>query len=45
MLQVHPSEKVQVSYQNHQMENISNIKYMILDTNGKDLMKYNKNMF
>ncbi len=42
MLQVHPSEKVQVSYQNHQMENISNIKYMILDTNGKDLMKYNK---
>ncbi|AOR24911.1 peptidoglycan D,D-transpeptidase FtsI family protein [Clostridium taeniosporum] len=42
VLQVHPSEKVQVSYQNHQMENISDIKYMILDTNGKDLMKYDK---
>ena len=42
ILQVYPSEKVQSSYQNHQEENISNMKYMILDTNGKDLMKYNK---
>ena len=42
MLQIYPSEKVQSSYQNHQQENISNMKYMILDTNGKDLMKYDK---
>lgn len=42
ILQVYPSSKVQSSYQNHQVENISNAKYMILDTNGKDLMKYNK---
>ena len=42
MLQIYPSEKVQSSYQNHQEENISNMKYMILDTNGKDLMKYDK---
>lgn len=42
MLQVYPSDKVIGSYQNHQEENISNINYMILDTNGKDLMKYNK---
>lgn len=42
VLQVYPSAKVQSSYQNHQEENISDIKYMILDTNGKDLMKYDK---
>lgn len=42
ILQVHPSEIVQNSYQNYQQENISDMKYMILDTNGKDLMKYNK---
>lgn len=42
VLQVYPSEKVISSYQNHQEENISNMNYMILDTNGKDLMKYNK---
>jgi cell division protein FtsI/penicillin-binding protein 2 len=42
VLQMYPSEKVQSSYQNHQEENISNMNYMILDTNGKDLMKYNK---
>jgi len=42
VLQIYPSEKVQSSYQNHQEENISNMNYMILDTNGKDLMKYNK---
>ncbi len=42
ILQIYPSEKVVGSYQNHQEENISNMNYMILDTNGKDLMKYNK---
>lgn len=42
VLQLYPSEKVQSSYQNHQEENISNINYMILDTNGKDLMTYDK---
>lgn len=42
VLQIYPSEKVQSSYQNHQEENISNMNYMILDTNGKDLMKYDK---
>lgn len=42
VLQVYPSERVQSSYQNHQEENISNMNYMILDTNGKDLMKYDK---
>ena len=42
ILQIYPSEKVQSSYQNHQEENISNMNYMILDTNGKDLMTYDK---
>lgn len=42
ILQIYPLAKVQVSYQNHQEENISNINYMILDTYGRDLMKYNK---
>lgn len=42
VLQIYPSEKVQSSYQNHQEENISNLSYKILDTNGKDLMKYEK---
>lgn len=42
ILQIYPSERVQSSYQNHQEENISNINYMILDTNGKDLMNYDK---
>ncbi len=42
ILQIYPSERVVSSYQNHQEENISNMNYMILDTNGKDLMKYNK---
>lgn len=42
MLQIYPSDKVVSSYQNHQEENISNMNYMIVDTNGKDLMKYNK---
>lgn len=42
ILQVFPSEKVQNSYQNHQEENITNLNYMILDTKGRDLMKYDK---
>ena len=42
ILQVNPSEKVQSSYQNHQEETITNLDYMILDTNGKDIMKYDK---
>ncbi len=42
MLQIYPSANVQSSYQNHQEENISNMNYMILDTNGKDLMTYDK---
>lgn len=39
---MNPSEKVVLSYQNHQQENISDMKYMILDANGKDLMNYTK---
>lgn len=39
-LQIYPSEKVQSSYQNHQEENVSNMNYKILDTKGRDLMKY-----
>ena len=42
VLQVYPSEKVQSSYQNHQEERITNLDYMILDTNGRDMMKYDK---
>ena len=42
ILQIYPSEKVQSSYQNHQEENVSNMSYKILDTNGNDLMKYDK---
>ncbi len=42
ILQLYPSERVVSSYQNHQEENISDMNYMILDTNGKDLMKYDK---
>lgn len=41
-LQIYPSENVQSSYQNHQQENIRDIKYSILDTNGNDLLKYKK---
>lgn len=42
ILQVFPSEKVQSSYQNHQEEIITNLNYMILDSKGRDLMKYDK---
>lgn len=41
-LQIYPDEKVVLSYQNHQQEDISDMKYMILDTNGRDLMNYSK---
>ncbi len=37
-----PSLNVLSSYQNHQEENISSMKYKIYDTNGKDLMRYDK---
>lgn len=42
VLQLFPSEQVLSQYQNHQSEYISNSSYMILDTNGKDMMNYNK---
>ena len=42
VLQLFPSEQVLSQYQNHQSEHISNSSYMILDTNGKDMMNYNK---
>lgn len=42
ILQVYPSDRVVSSYQNHQEEYISSMNYMILDTNGKDLIKYGK---
>lgn len=41
-LQVKPVEKVTAQYKNHQTENISDINYMVLDSKGKDLFKYNK---
>ncbi|WP_294371145.1 penicillin-binding protein 2 [uncultured Clostridium sp.] len=42
ILQIYPSEKVQSSYKNHQEENITNLDYMILDSKGRDMMKYAK---
>ncbi|MGL5380493.1 penicillin-binding transpeptidase domain-containing protein [Clostridium sp.] len=41
-LQVHPSETVSGEMTNHQTENISEMRYRILDTNGKDMLDYNK---
>lgn len=41
-LQVHPTQIVQGDLQNHQTEYISKIKYSILDTNGKNMLNYNK---
>jgi cell division protein FtsI/penicillin-binding protein 2 len=41
-LQVFPSKEVLGSYQSLQSEKISDLKYRILDTSGKDLIKYNK---
>lgn len=42
ILQLYPSENVQSSYQNHQRENISNMKYSIFDSDGNDILKYKK---
>lgn len=41
-LQVFPSSQVLSGYEAMQSENISDSKYRLLDTNGKDLIKYNK---
>lgn len=41
-LNVHPTERVEANYKNHQTESISDSKYMLLDTSGKDLVEYEK---
>ena len=41
-LQVRPSLVVGGEIENYQAENLSQMKYRIFDTNGKDLMTYNK---
>lgn len=41
-LQVRPTQIVQGDLQKHQTEYISKIKYSILDTNGKNMLNYNK---
>ena len=41
-LQIHPSLIVGGEIENYQTENLSQMKYRIFDTNGKDLMKYDK---
>lgn len=41
-LQVYPNKQVLSNYTNKQTENISDSKYTILDTNGKDMNKYIK---
>lgn len=41
-LQIHPSLIVGGEIENYQTENLSEMKYRIFDTNGKDLMKYDK---
>lgn len=40
-LQVHPSEVVAGEMINHQLESISDMKYRVLDTTGKDMIKSN----
>lgn len=42
MLQVYPSAEVVSQYRNHQSEIITDCKYSVLDTNYKDLIRYNK---
>ena len=42
LLQVYPSSIVSGEGENYQLESLSSINYKILDTNGKDLMSYNK---
>lgn len=41
-LQINPSEKVSGEMNNYQLENLSQMKYRIFDTNGKDLLDYSK---
>ena len=41
-LQIHPSLIVGGEIENYQSENLSQMNYRIFDTNGKDLMDYNK---
>lgn len=41
-LQIHPSLIVDGEIENYQSENLSQMNYRIFDTNGKDLMSYNK---
>ena len=41
-LQMHPSSNVSGQMKNYQAENLSQMKYRIFDTNGKDMMDYNK---
>lgn len=41
-LQIRPSEMVAGQMQNHQTEDISQMRYNILDTNGKNMLIYNK---
>ena len=41
-LQVRPSTQVQGELQNHQIETLAELNYRILDTNGKDLLRYKK---
>ena len=41
-LQVYPTQEVKSQYRNQQSEIVTDTNYMILDTNNKDLMEYNK---
>lgn len=41
-LQISPSEKVEAQVNNYQSEIITQTKYRIFDTNGKDLLRYKK---
>lgn len=41
-LQVHPSTIVSGEMQNYQTEKLSKMKYRIFDTNGRDMINYNK---
>lgn len=41
-LQVYPTQEVKSQYRNQQSEIITDTSFMILDTNNKDLMEYNK---
>ena len=41
-LQVSPSEHVSTEMNNYQKENLSQIKYRVFDTKGRDILDYNK---